>query len=187
MAMKLRNDSQHWGAVAKGLHWSVALAVLFMIGLGLIMTAWPISPIKLKMYLVHKSLGIVILAVMIVRLLWRLANPAPVLPDTLKPYERLLAHANHALLYILLLAMPISGWVINSAANFPLRVFGLFQLPQLVPPNKSLQELAEAVHFGLFLTIAVLLILHVAAALKHHFVLKDGVLLRMLPGRARRR
>ncbi len=179
--MKLRNTTERWGAGAKCLHWTLALAIFVMMALGWIMTAWPKSPAKFEMYFVHKSLGIVILALMVLRLCWRLLNPTPRLPKTLKPYERVLAHGTHALLYLLLLAMPVSGWVINSAANFPLKVFGLFNLPPLVGPDKAVQGQAEVVHLWLFWIVGGLLVLHIGAALKHHFVLRDEVLARMLP------
>jgi len=179
--MQLRNTTERWGAGAKCLHWTLALAIFVMMALGWIMTAWPKSPAKFEMYFVHKSLGIVILALMVLRLCWRLLNPTPRLPKTLKPYERVLAHGTHALLYLLLLAMPVSGWVINSAANFPLKVFGLFNLPPLVGPDKAVQGQAEVVHLWLFWIVAGLLVMHIGAALKHHFVLRDEVLARMLP------
>jgi len=115
--MQLRNTTERWGAGAKCLHWTLALAIFVMMVLGWIMTAWPKSPAKFEMYFVHKSLGIVILALMVLRLCWRLLNPTPRLPKTLKPYERVLAHGTHALLYLLLLAMPVSGWASPAAID----------------------------------------------------------------------
>jgi len=179
----LRNTPLRWGSVAMTLHWATALLVLAMIPLGWVAEGWPLSRTKVELFAWHKSIGVVILALAAVRVLWRLLDPAPPLPAAMTRLERALARASHLGLYGLLLAMPISGWVINSAANFPFKVFGLVPLPVLVAPEKATQRLAEDVHLFLFWTLATLLILHVGAALRHHFRLHDDVLLRMLPAR----
>jgi cytochrome b561 len=117
----------------------------------------------------------------ILRLLWRSLNATPLLPTTLKPYERLLARLNHALLYVLLFAMPLSGWMMSSARGFPVSWFGFFTLPDLVPKNKPLYDALLTTHQTLAWVLAAVVTLHVAAALKHHFMLRDDVLRRMLP------
>lgn len=179
--MQWRNTTERWGSVAKLLHWSIALAVLAMIGLGWWAKRLPYGPLKVDVFWVHKSLGMCILAAMVLRLIWRLANPAPPLPDTLRPWERWAAHWTHWGLYGLLIAMPVSGWVINSAANFPLSVFGWFTVPAITGPDEGLKQLAANVHWLLSWLIIATVTLHVGAALKHHFVLRDNVLRRMLP------
>jgi cytochrome b561 len=141
----------------------------------------PLGMKKLAMLARHKSVGITILALALIRLLWRWANPTPTLPDTLKPYERSLAQFTHAALYGLLFAMPISGWLMSSARGFPVSWFGFFQLPDLVPKNKALYDWMLTTHDALAWTLGVIVALHVAAALKHHYLLKDDTLRRMLP------
>lgn len=184
--MRIRNTEQHWGLLAQGLHWLIAVLVVVMAGLGWYMTTLDISPTMFELYALHKSIGVTVLALVILRLLWRAANPTPSLPAHMKPVERRLAHATHGLLYLILIAMPISGYVINSAADFPLTVFGLFTIPNLIAENESVQAIAGAVHGTLIWVLVAVLLLHVAGALKHHFVDRDDVLRRMIPGAERR-
>jgi cytochrome b561 len=175
-----------YGAVAKSLHWLVALLVVAMFLIAWYMFDLPIGPEKIKIYNLHKSIGILIGFLMLLRLAWRLAVvPAPPLPATMATWERGAAHASHAALYLLLIAQPLVGWLHSSAANFPVVVFGLFTLPPLVAPSESLKQQLAAAHYVIALAILVLVALHVAAALRHHFLLKDEVLRRMLPGAAR--
>ncbi len=167
--------------MAKNLHWLMAVLVLLLFVLGWMATSWPLSPTKLKLFFWHKSLGITVLGLALLRILWRLTHGRPTLPLGMPLWERYTAEASHLLLYGLLLAMPFSGWVINAAANFPLKVFGLFTLPAIVAPDKALQSLAQSIHLTLFWIFLGLLALHIGAALRHHIVLKDSVLLSMLP------
>jgi cytochrome b561 len=117
----------------------------------------------------------------VLRLTWRWLNPTPALPDTLKPHERFLARFTHAALYVLIFIMPLSGWMMSSARNFPVSWFGLFQLPDLVGQDKRLYDTLHETHETLATALIVIAALHVLAALKHHFFLKDDVLRRMLP------
>lgn len=180
--MGLRNTDRAWGSIARSFHWLVAALILGQFALGWIAGSWPRSPLKVDLFVWHKSLGILVLALVLLRLAWRLFERTPALPAAMPPWERRAAAASHALLYLLMLALPLSGWVINSAANFPLKLFWLVPLPPITAPGKGTQELAEAVHNGLFWAMAALLLLHVAAALRHHFVQRDEVLRRMLCG-----
>jgi cytochrome b561 len=182
--MPLRNTAQTWGSVARALHWGMALALVAMMVLGWVAQGLPTSPTKLKLFAWHKSCGILLLGLTLLRLAWRLANPTPALPQGLPRWQRRAAAASHAVLYLLMLAMPLSGWVIHSAANFPLKVFGLFRLPHIVGPGKDLQHLGEWAHLALFWVLAGALVLHAGAALHHHLVLRDPVLRRMLVGRS---
>jgi cytochrome b561 len=137
---------------------------------------------KLGLLARHKSFGITILMLAVVRLGWRLANREhPPLPNNLKPYERGLAHFTHYGLYVLIFLQPLTGWLMSSAHKYPVSWFGIFQLPDLVAPNPALSETLETVHGALAWAIVVIVALHVAGALKHHFVLKDDTLRRMLP------
>lgn len=167
--------------MAKLFHWSTAVLIIVMFALGWLAVAWPMSPTKIELFNWHKSLGLLILAWVVLRLSWRLTRPVPALPDELSRTERWAARLSHGALYLLMLAMPLSGWVINSAADFPLRWFGLFLVPQLVAPDEGLQDAAEAVHFALFWSLLAIVVLHTAAALHHHYIRKNDVLRRMLP------
>lgn len=167
--------------MAKFFHWSTALLIVAMFVLGWLAVGYPTSPTKIELFNLHKSLGLFILSWTILRLGWRLTHPTPALPADMLPLERRAAHLAHALLYVLIIAMPLSGWVINSAADFPLKWFGLFRVPQIAGPDESLQNTAELVHFTLSWTILAVLVLHIMAALRHHFVMKNEVLRRMLP------
>jgi cytochrome b561 len=124
-----------------------------------------------------------ILALLALRLAWRLAGAVPALPADLPAWERTAAHVGHALLYVLLVALPVTGWIVNSAANIPVRIFGLVPLPAIVEANQPLADLFARVHLGLVVVFALLLAGHVGAALRHHWVRRDAVLVRMLPGR----
>ena len=180
----LRNTDQSWGAPAKLLHWTIAALVLAQICLGWAAKSWHLSPTKLDLFVWHKSIGLLILLLMVVRVAWRSANVVPSLPAGMPPPERLAAHASHLLLYLLLLVMPLTGWIINSAANIPFRIFWQIPLPAIVQPDKALADATARVHFALFVVLALLLVVHIGAALRHHFVKHNEVLTRMLPDRA---
>jgi cytochrome b561 len=181
----LRNTARSWGTPAKLLHWMVAVLVLAQICLGWAAVSWRLSPTKLDLFVWHKSIGMLILLLMLVRLLWRSVNVAPSLPAGIAQVERLAAHISHLLLYMLLLLMPLTGWIISSAANIPFRMFWLIPLPAIVQPDKALADEVARVHLALFILLALLLVVHIGAALRHHFVKRNDVLKRMLPGQAR--
>lgn len=183
--MALRNDSLHWGTVAKTLHWLMALLVITAATIGWIMLTLDNSPTKVKIYSVHKSIGITVLALVLMRLVWRAFDQPPLPIMSIPRWQRIAAISVHVLLYLLMLAIPLSGWVFNSASNFPLQWFGLFHLPNITGgANPELKAFARAAHYWLFWILVLAFCMHVAAALKHHFVDKDTVLLRMLPRRA---
>jgi cytochrome b561 len=178
--MQLRNSNTRWGVVSQFLHWLVVLLIVVMAVLGLTMTDLPNGIDKIKTYALHKSIGITVLALVLLRLLWRLsAGPAPVAPGPC--WQRRVATITHAGLYALMLAIPLSGWAFNSAANFALRWFGWFNLPRLVPADPGLKVFFREAHEWLFWLLVVVVLVHAAAALKHHFVDRDQVLARMLP------
>jgi cytochrome b561 len=178
--MQLRNTSGRWGSVAQFLHWLIVALIITQVILALTASRLH-GAAKLAMLARHKSVGITILMLAGLRLMWRLVNPTPPLPSTLKPYERSLAHFTHAALYVLIFAMPITGWIMSSARGFPVSWFKLFQLPDLVAKNRPLYEAMLETHKALAWTLGAVATLHLLAALKHHFVLKDTVLRRMLP------
>jgi cytochrome b561 len=179
--MVMRNTPHRWGAIAQFLHWLIVVLLIVQFTLALLAGDLPAGMKKLTLLARHKSFGITILGLAIIRLSWRSLNPTPPLPPTLKPYERALARTTHGLLYLLLFAMPLTGWMMSSARGFPVSWFGFWQLPDLVPKNRSLYEALVTTHGTLAVVLAGVVVLHAAAALKHHFMLKDNVLRRMLP------
>lgn len=184
--MRFRNTETRFGAMAMTLHWLVFALVVAMVALGWTMVPMPVSADKLRLYDLHKSIGVVALTLMALRLAWRFTSPPPPLPHHMKPWQRALARASHAFLYVILFAMPLSGWIMSSAANFPVSVFGLFTLPNLVAPDKALLAAAKTFHRFTSYALFALLALHVLGAFKHHLIDKDDVLRRMLPGRGGR-
>jgi cytochrome b561 len=179
--MTFKNTTARWGHVSQLLHWLIVVLLVTQVTLATIADDLPLGMKKLALLARHKSVGITILGLALIRLVWRWANPTPPLPDNLKPYERVLAHITHAGLYILLFAMPLSGWAMSSARGFPVSWFGFIQLPDFVPKDKTLYDALVETHETLAWVLYVIVALHVLAALKHHFMLKDNVLKRMLP------
>jgi len=177
-------DAPRYGAVAMALHWLLALMIVTSFSVGLYMTSLPFSPLQLKLVNWHKWAGITILGLSALRLLWRLSHPPPPLPARIvaaMPGWQLVAHrGTHFLLYLLFFAVPLFGWAYSSALGFPIVWLGVAPLPDFVPVDK---EFAEAVlkplHKGSAFTLAAVVLLHAAAALKHHFVDRDGLLDRM--------
>lgn len=180
--MSLKSTPDTWSGMIKFMHWLIVLLILGQGGLALWMGGLPNSPTKVEVYALHKSIGLTILALVALRLLWRLYAGAPQPVPGMPRWQAVSASLMHALLYVLLFAIPISGWVMNSAAGFPLQWFGLFNLPALVAENQDLRELAGEVHEWLFWLLVALAAAHAAAALYHHLFRNDDVLRRMLPG-----
>src|SRR5262245_17259100 len=166
----LANTTETWGAPAKFFHWTVALLIFVQIGLGIAAVAWRLSPTKLELFVWHKSTGMLILVLMVARLAWRLANRSPALPPQTPAWERYAAHASHALLYGLAVALPLSGWVINSAAAVPFSVFWLVPLPAIVAPDERLEDLAKLVHFSLLVVICMILVVYIGYSLVLRFL-----------------
>lgn len=179
--MPWRDDPEHWGQVSIALHWLTFALVLGMALVGLLMVEMPNGPLKLQVYSLHKSFGLTVLALTALRLLWRATtkgpDPVPATPD----WQHRIALATRGALYALLLLVPVSGWWFNSAAGFPLRWFGLISLPSLTGFDRDIKALARETHEVLFYALAGLVLIHAAAALWHHYRLKDRTLVRMLP------
>lgn len=179
-------DAHGYGGVAIAFHWLLAVALVGSFSVGFYMSDLPFSPQRLKLINWHKWAGVTILALSAARLLWRLTHRAPPLParvfGAMRPWQRHAHHATHALLYVLFFAVPLSGWAYSSAVGFPIVWFGVLPLPDWVPVNK---ELADAVlkplHRTFAFALAALVVLHVAATLKHQFVDRDGLFWRMWP------
>jgi cytochrome b561 len=183
--------ARRYAAVAILLHWTSALGVLALIGMGLLMTRAGLAPMhRFPLYQWHKSIGITVLALTALRLAWRLFHPPPPHPPGLPVHERRAAGAAHGLLYGLLVGLPLTGWAVVSLSpfNIPTVLYGLVPWPHLplaalVPDPSAAEGILEWVHAGGAWLLTVLLALHVGAALRLHLVLRDDVLRRMLPAR----
>ena len=167
--------------VWRGLHWLMAVLFLFNTGIGyyastLVAGSGP----RPTLLLIHKSTGVALFVLVLFRLLWRATHRNPHLPATFGPFTRVVSTLVHAALYVLMLGMPLSGYVASIASGHPFRWFGLFPVPDLVPQDKALSEIGDKVHFLGAYAVYVLVSLHIAAALWHG-VRRDGVLSRMLP------
>lgn len=174
-----------YSATAIALHWLMALLLIGLFTVGLYMSDLPLSPQKLKIYSWHKWAGVTAFLLVLLRLAWRIGHPPPSLPAAMPGWQKTAAHGLHHLLYLLMIAIPLSGWLMSSAKGFQTVYFGVLPLPDLVEKDKALGELLESLHSGLNYGFAALVVAHVGAALKHHLVDRDDVLSRMLPFRAR--
>lgn len=175
-------SSNRYGITAITLHWLLAVAIVGSFGVGLYMADLPVSPQKLKLFNWHKWAGITILALSTLRLLWRLTHRPPA--DVPMPaWQQRASHIVHGLLYVLFFAVPLAGWAYSSAAGFPVVVFGVLPLPDFVPVSDSLADALKLVHKAFAFALGMLVLGHVGAALKHHVLDRDGLLLRMWPVR----
>lgn len=190
--MALRNTRLRYGTVAMTLHWLIAIALVGMIAFGYYLSTLPITdPNLFALVQLHKSIGLTVLVLSVLRVIWRLVNPVPPLPDTLSKPAKILARITHILLYVLIIAIPFNGWAMVSASplGIPTIWFGLFEWPHIAPlahlpydQKEAKEEAIHSVHAWLAYGAGVLLLFHAAAALFHHHLLKDDTLRRMLPG-----
>ncbi|VEG90015.1 cytochrome b [Legionella spiritensis] len=176
--MRIRNTRDRYGLIAILMHWVLALLMIGLIILGLYMVELPISLQKLKLYGWHKEYGFLVLGLAILRLMWRFINVTPHLE--LPRWESFAAHSVHWTFYGFMFALPVTGWLITSAAALPASFFGLVTLPNLVSPNEDARILYIEIHKWLGYALIAVIFLHIAAALKHHFIDKDDILRRMI-------
>ncbi len=191
--MTSRVDQQTYSTVAMVLHWAIAIAIVGLIAAG----TWMADAIKVpetqglafSVYQWHKSLGLAVLVLSVLRLAWRFVKPPPPLPASMPGWERTLAGVSHTAFYVLMIGMPLLGWAMVSASplGLPTIVFGLFEWPHIpfladLEDKKPVEDALKTAHMAGGYLLAGLLVLHVGAALKHHFVSRDDVLARMVPG-----
>ncbi len=176
-------STSRYAPVAIGLHWLIALMILVSFSVGLYMADLPFSPQKLKIFSWHKWAGVTIFMLVVLRCIWRLFNAAPALSEALPKWQRVIAAATHYLLYMLMFAIPLSGWLMSSAKGFQTVYFGILPIPDLLQKNADLGDALRNVHEFLNWLMISVVALHAAAALKHHFIDKDDVLRRMLPAK----
>ncbi len=167
---------------ARVLHWVTASLVLFNLPLGLVIANNWGGPLQDPLYNLHRSIGALIIPIILVRLVYRLGHSPPPLPDEIPPLQRFAANATHWALYALLIAQPFLGWIGTSAYRAPIVVFGLFELPPIWPEDRAFSDRVLFLHSLTGLAIALLLAAHIGAALHHHFVRRDGILARMTTG-----
>ena len=177
----MRKIERAYGGGQKWLHWTVALLVIGLVPAGILMGRLPESPVQDRLYNMHRSFGMLVLALMLVRIVLRLRAGAAPKALGLTRFEQVASTATHHILYLLLLAVPLVGWLAMSAYGGDWSVFGLFQPPRLIGKSEALSERLFGLHFIAALCLGALALMHVGAALKHRFVKKDGVLQRMLP------
>lgn len=166
---------------AKSLHWLMAVLFFGMLGLGFYMQGLPLSPDKLKLYSWHKWVGVTVFLLALFRIAWRVTHQPPALPSSMPRLMQIAAHAGHHMLYMLMFLIPLSGWLMSSAKGFQTVWFGILPIPDLIEKNKLLGDLLQTVHVSLNYLFIAVLIGHIGAALKHHFIDKDDILTRMLP------
>lgn len=168
---------------AMSLHWLIALMLFGMFGFGLYMVELPLSPQKLKFYSYHKWAGVTVFLLVLARLAWRITHRPPALPADMPAWQVTAAKAGHHLLYLLMVIVPLSGWLMSSAKGFQTVWFGVLPLPDLLDKDEALGEALLLTHRLLNWFFMLVVAGHVLAALKHHFIDRDGLLSRMLPGR----
>ncbi|HVJ52953.1 MAG TPA: cytochrome b [Aliidongia sp.] len=180
--MPYKTSADRYGSVAIALHWLtaalIAAAILVIWSFGY---AEPHTPLKTDLLIIHRSLGLTVLAVAIVRLAWRVIHGAPPLDLGLPAWQRLIALVTHWAFYLLFFVQPITGYLSTAADNHEVSYFMLFDVPQMVPYDHALAEAMDGVHSALQWVIYTLIVLHTGAALAHHYLFKDGTLRRMLP------
>ncbi|HZX33676.1 MAG TPA: cytochrome b [Rhodocyclaceae bacterium] len=174
-------ENNRYTRTAIALHWLVALLLTSTFCVGLYMHDLPLSPMKLKIFSWHKWAGVTIFLLVMVRLAWRIGHRPPALPEAMPRWQQVAAHGLHHALYLLMAAIPLSGWLMSSAKGFQTVWFGVLPLPDLVGKSEALAEVLETVHMGLNYLLLALVAAHVAAAVKHHLVDRDDILARMLP------
>jgi len=179
--MNFRNTTRSWGAVSKTLHWLIVLLIIMQWVIMQRAEALPMGSDKIFVIGMHKSFGMTVFALAVIRLVWRWMNPVPTLEGLAHTWERMLAGLSHLLLYALIFAMPLTGWLMSSARNFPVSWFGVFTFPDLVAPDKALFERMNDLHHALFTALLIVAALHVAGAIKHQVIDRNEVLRRMLP------
>lgn len=173
------NVKNEWGKVSIWFHWIMAFLIIGMLGVGVYMTGLPPSDTKWMLYGLHKTFGVILLILVLIRLIWRLSHSIPDLPP-LSPLHYFMAKVSPWVLYFLMLIMPLSGYVMSVAGGHPIAIFNWVTLPDLIGPNKPLAALANQTHGIAGNIFIVVLFFHFSAALYHHWILKNDILKRML-------
>jgi cytochrome b561 len=185
---RIGNTETSYGIVAVALHWFMAVILIGLVAVGLYMVALPdvgFDTTKIWLILYHKEFGILVLVLATLRLVWRVINALPRLVEHLPEWQKVVARFVHLCFYALMFALPITGWLMSSAAGFPVSFFGLFYLPDLIPYDDYLFQRFIVIHKWLGYALIPLIVIHAGAALRHHFVFRDDTLRKMLPAHSR--
>lgn len=181
----MNGPAQRYSLTAIGLHWVIALLIFIGFGIGWVMTDIPgLTPTKLRYYNWHKWIGVTVFALACVRVIWRLTHRPPPMPP-MPRWQHVGATLGHALLYVLMIVIPLSGYLYSYAAGVPVVYFGLIKLPAIIGPSPEYKDLFKSIHIALNYTLAVLVFIHIIAALEHQLIRRDSLLARMLPGRTK--
>ena len=178
----LKNTNNSYGIVAKSFHWLLFMMLAFSIVAGNFMASMPDAPEKYQAAGLHKSFGLIILLLVLLRLVWRLVNTRPDDSKDTSPIQNLMAHGMHGFLYLLMFAQPLSGILMSQSFGYPVKFFGGVAFPALIEKNKEIAELFLSVHQTIWIILAVVVFAHAGAAIYHHVVLKDNILKRMTFG-----
>ena len=186
--MALNNSSSEYGLLSKALHWAMALIIITLLGVGIYMADLPTDTEEQKQYAyqffgLHKSFGVVALVLIVLRLVWLRVSPAPTLPAVFERKERIITKAVQGLLYLLMILVPVSGYLMSNAGGYPINFFGIAELPALIGKSKEIGGIAHEAHGIMGFAIIGLIVLHVAGAVKHRLKDKNGesdILKRML-------
>ncbi|MBC7490172.1 MAG: cytochrome b [Glaciimonas sp.] len=180
--MKNLNPPMRYTSTAIIVHWLVALLIFAAFGIGWYMTGIAgLTPQKLKLFSWHKWLGVTIFGLAVIRMAWRLLHPAPTLSSDMSRWQRQAAHLTHQLLYVLIIVIPLTGYFYSSASGIPVLYLGLFHMPTIIAKSDQLKSILGSTYVWLNYLMAVIVVVHVLAALKHQLIDRDGTLIRMLP------
>jgi cytochrome b561 len=177
----MSTSPERYSSTAIALHWLIAVLIFVAFPMGWYMSDLQLSPTKLQLFSYHKWIGMTVLILAVVRVIWRATHNPPALPDSISRLQQIGSHIVHGFLYVLLFAVPISGWLMSSAKGFKTVLFGVLPLPDLIGKDKELGKILEVVHQSLNYILLALVVLHIAALIKHRFIDRDDVLTRMLP------
>ncbi|PXW24275.1 cytochrome b [Paraburkholderia caballeronis] len=174
--------ARRYTGIAMLLHWLIAALIVWGFALGWVMTDIPgITPTKLRYFSWHKWIGVTVLALVLVRIVWRATHAAPPLPASMHAWERLAAHAGHAALYLLMVAIPVTGYLYSSAAGIQVVYLGIWPLPVLIGPDNALKAVLRTVHVTLNYALLAMVAAHLLAVVKHQWLDRQRILARMLP------
>jgi cytochrome b561 len=171
-------NASRYTRTAIALHWLMAIMIIGLIAVGFYMSSQKITPSVIKLYMTHKSVGLCVLTLATIRIAWRLTHQPPALP-MMPSWQARASQVSHALLYLLMVLMPLSGWLMNSATGTPMKLFGVLRIPSLIEKSSEQVELWKSMHEIFAWSLVVLISVHIMAAIKHQFFQRDGLLRRM--------
>ena len=171
----LKNSAESYGSLTKAIHWVMAALIIVLIAVGMYMAELDKEdPSRLQLFAMHKSFGMLVLMLAVIRIVWLRMSPAPALPSVFTDKEKRIVSGVKGVLYLLMFLAPISGYVMSSAAGKPVAFFGLFEMPLFIAQNKSIAGFAHEMHEMLAFAMIAFILLHVAGAIKHRLKDRNG-------------